>query len=232
MKIDIVTLFPELFNDFLNTSIISKAQQRNLVEIQVTDLRDYSKRNHKQVDDTPYGGGVGMLLDFPSIYDCIEDLKTEKSKVILMSPQGKLFNQETANTLAVEKHIILIAGHYEGFDARIEEIIDEEISIGDYVLTGGEIPAMVITDAVTRLIPGVIMEASVKEDSLYEGILKYPQYTKPYEYKGYKVPDVLLSGHHANIEKWRKKMAIEVTMKKRPDLLKKNKDWNSILSLI
>src|SRR5690554_2057202 len=225
MIIDIITIFPNFFDQFLTTSKIKHAIEDKRVEINIHDLRLYTDLKGGKIDDTPYGGGAGMLMIYPPFHKLINKLKTKDTYTVLLSPQGNVYNQQVATKWRDEiKHLILICGHYEGIDDRIQNLIDEEISIGDYVLTGGEIPAMVITDAVTRLIPGVIMEASVKEDSLYKGILKYPQYTKPYEYKGYKVPDVLLSGHHANIEKWRKKMAIEVTMKKRPDLLKKNKD--------
>lgn len=221
MRIDILTIFPGFYQQFLETSIIHRAIRDGKVVINTHDLRDYAHNKHRQIDDTPYGGGVGMLMQFPPIFDAVNKLRTPETKVYLTSPQGKTFNQERANLLANESHIILICGHYEGVDARVETLIDGEISIGDVVLTNGDIPAMLITDAIVRLIPDVIMEASVKEDSLYDGLLKHPQYTKPEVYQGYEVPKVLLSGHHANIEKWRKEQKIEVTKRKRPELLKK-----------
>ena len=223
MNIDIITIFPEFFQAFLDTSIIKRAIDQGLVEINMHQLRDYSHQKHNKIDDTPYGGGVGMLMQFPPFYDVITKLKTDESYVIMLSPQGKVFNQKKATSLASHKHLILICGHYEGIDARIETFIDEEISIGDYVLTGGEIPAMILSDAVIRLIPGVIQEASYQEDSLQNGWLKYPQYTKPETYKGHKVPEILRSGHHKNIEDWRQKESIKRTYLKRPDLIKKIK---------
>lgn len=221
MKIDILTIFPGFYHQFLETSIIHRAMRDEKVVINTHDLRAYAHNKHRQIDDTPYGGGVGMLMQFPPIYDAVNKLKTSETKVYLTSPQGKTFTQEMANSIVKESHIILICGHYEGVDARVETLIDGEISIGDVVLTNGDIPAMLITDAIVRLIPDVIMEASVKEDSLYDGLLKHPQYTKPESYQGLDVPKVLLSGHHANIEKWRKEQKIKVTNKKRPELLKK-----------
>lgn len=221
MIIDIVTIFPEFFDAFLGTSIIKRALDNKLVEINLHQLRDYSHNKHKKIDDTPYGGGVGMLMQFPPFYDVINKLKGEQTKVILLSPQGKLFNQETAKSLAENNHLILLCGHYEGIDARVEALIDMELSIGDYVLTGGEIPAMIVADTVTRLLPGVIHEDSAEEDSLQNGWLKFPQYTKPDHYKGHHVPEVLLSGNHQNIEKWRQEEQIKQTLIKRPDLLEK-----------
>jgi tRNA (guanine37-N1)-methyltransferase len=219
MKIDIVTIFPEFFDSFLNTSIIKRARELNQISIQAHQLRDFSKRKHHYIDDTPYGGGVGMLIQFPPLYEAIHHLKKENTKVIMLTPQGKLFNQSYAKQYAKEEHIILLCGHYEGFDARIENFIDDELSIGDYVLTGGEIPAMIFTDAVTRLIPGVIHEESAETDSLQNGWLKYPQYTKPETYKGFTVPEILRSGHHGQIESWRKEQSIKQTYLKRPDLI-------------
>jgi len=221
MIIDIVTIFPEFFDTFLGTSIIKRALDNKLVEINLHQLRDYSHNKHKKIDDTPYGGGVGMLMQFPPFYDVISKLKGEQTKVVLLSPQGKLFNQETAKSLAENNHLILLCGHYEGIDARVEALIDMELSIGDYVLTGGEIPAMIIADTVTRLLPGVIHEDSAEEDSLQNGWLKFPQYTKPDHYKGHHVPEVLLSGNHQNIEKWRQEEQIKQTLIKRPDLIEK-----------
>jgi len=219
MIIDIVTIFPEFFDTFLGTSIIKRALESKLVEINLHQLRDYSHNKHKKIDDTPYGGGVGMLMQFPPFYDVIDKLKGEQTKVILLSPQGKLFNQETAKSLAQSNHLILLCGHYEGIDARVESLIDMELSIGDYVLTGGEIPAMIVADTVSRLLPDVIHEDSSEEDSLQNGLLKYPQYTKPDHYKGFDVPEVLLSGNHQNIEKWRNEEQIKQTFIKRPDLI-------------
>lgn len=223
MKIDIVTIFPSFFNEFIKTSIVKRAIEKELVEINIYDLRDYSENKHKQIDDTPYGGGVGMLMTFPPFYRIIKKLKQDDTKVILLSPQGKLFNQKVANEIITEtKHIVLLCGHYEGIDARVEELIDLELSIGNYVLTGGEIPAMVISDTIIRLIPNVIMEESHKTDSLENNRLKYPQYTKPESFEGYEVPNILLSGHHENIDLYRKKMQIIQTQKKRPDLIEKD----------
>jgi len=221
MIIDIVTIFPEFFDTFLGTSIIKRALENKLVTINLHQLRDFSHNKHKKIDDTPYGGGVGMLMQFPPFYDVIHQLKGEQTKVILLSPQGKLFNQETAKVLAESNHLILLCGHYEGIDARVESLIDLELSIGDYVLTGGEIPAMVVTDTVTRLLKGVIHEDSSEEDSLQNGLLKYPQYTKPDHYKGYDVPEVLLSGNHQRIEIWRQNEQMRQTLVKRPDLIEK-----------
>ncbi len=220
MKIDIITIFPEFFNPFLETSIIKRAIEQKIVSINAHQLRDYSKNKHKKVDDTPYGGGAGMLMTLQPLDDAITKLKEKNSKVILLSPQGEKFTQKKAIKLAKESHLILICGHYEGIDARIENYIDEELSIGDYVLTGGEIPAMIVSDAVIRLVPGVIHEDSSEEDSLQNGWLKYPQYTKPNDYKGHLVPDVLLSGNHQEIMKWREEMRLKNTVLKRPDLLK------------
>lgn len=222
MKIDIITIFPEFFNEFLNTSIIKRAIEAKHVVIDIHNLRDYSDNKHKKVDDTPYGGGVGMLMTFPPFYKVINKLKQKNTKVIMLSPQGLMFDQKKADTLAAkEEHLILLCGHYEGIDARVEALVDYEISIGNYVLTGGEIPAMIISDAVIRLLPGVIMEESHQTDSLENDRLKYPQYTKPESYEGYDVPKILLSGHHKNIETYRKTMQIVQTQKKRPDLIEK-----------
>lgn len=223
MKIDILTIFPEFYQNFKETSIIKRAIRDEKVVINTHDLRDFASNPHRQIDDTPYGGGVGMLMQFPPIYEAVNSLKTDQTKVILLSPQGRVFNQTLANKLALETHIIFISGHYEGVDARVEHLIDDEISIGDVVLTNGDIPVMVVTDALVRLQKDVIMEDSVKQDSLYDGLLKYPQYTKPESYKSFDVPKILLSGHHKNIATWRKEKQMEVTLKKRPDLLKKSR---------
>ena len=221
MKIDILTIFPEFFETFLTTSKIKHAIEDGKVSIACHQLRDYTHRKNGHLDDTPYGGGVGMLMQFPPFYQAIKALKTKDTKIYLMSPQGALFNQAQAQQLSKEKHIMLLCGHYEGVDARVLDIIDGEISVGNYVLTGGEIPAMIVTDAVVRLLPDVIHEQSRDTDSLSNGWLKYPQYTKPEVYEGYRVPEVLLSGHHGNIEKWRKKESIRQTYLKRKDLIDK-----------
>ncbi len=220
MIIDIVTIFPEFFDTFLSTSIIKRAITLKQVDIRLHQIRDYSHNKHHNIDDTPYGGGVGMLMTFPPFYDVIMKLKTEKSMVIYLSPQGKLFNQKIAKKLVKMEHLILLCGHYEGIDARVESLIDMELSIGDYILTGGEIPAMIISDAVTRLIPDVIHEDSAEEDSLQNGWLKFPQYTKPEAYQGYSVPEILLSGHHQKIADWRKEQQVRKTFTKRRDLIK------------
>ncbi len=221
MKIDILTLFPNMFNSFKEESIIKRAIDEGKVTINTCNFRDFSKNKHKKVDDTPYGGGNGMVLMCQPIFDAVASIKKEKSKVILLSPQGSKFTQEKAYELAKEEHLIFICGHYEGFDERIKTICDEEISIGDYVLTGGELPAMVLTDAVVRLIPGVIEEKSHENDSFNNGLLDYPTYTKPRNYKGLEVPEVLLSGDHKKIESWRKNEQLKITNEKRPDLLNK-----------
>ena len=221
MKIDILTLFPEMFDGFKNESIIKRAIESKKVEVNTCNFRDFAKNKHKKVDDTPYGGGAGMVLMCQPIYDAVESLKTDKSKVIMLSPQGKPYTQKKAYELSKEEHLIFICGHYEGFDERISSLCDEEISIGDYVLTGGELPSMVITDSVVRLLPGVIEEESHEIDSFNENLLDYPTYTKPRNYKGMKVPEVLLSGDHKKIDEWRKEQRLLVTKEKRPDLLRK-----------
>ena len=220
MKIDIVTIFPEFFDSFLHTSIIKRGIEDGYLDISTHQLRDYSSLKHNRIDDTPYGGGAGMLMMFPPFYEAIKTLKQNDTYIVMTSPQGSLFNQKKATELASKKHIIILCGHYEGIDARVESLIDEEISIGNYVLTGGELPAMIMADAISRLVPGVIHEESSEFDSLQQGWLKYPQYTKPDMYEGHKVPDILLSGHHQNIAKWRKEISIKRTYQKRPDLLK------------
>ena len=210
MKFDILTLFPNMFEGVFSESIIKRAIESKKIEINIIDFRKYTLDAHNKVDDTPYGGGAGMVLMPQPIFDCIEDIKTKDSKVILLTPSGIPYKQKNAYEFSNEKHLIIICGHYEGFDDRIRSLADYEISIGDYVLTGGEIPAMVLVDSITRLIPGVINEESHREDSFKEDVLNgnylldYPTYTKPREYKGMKVPDVLLSGNHEEIDKWRK----------------------------
>ena len=222
MKFKILTLFPNMFDGFLSESIIKRAIENNKIDISIHNIRDYANNKHNQVDDTPYGGGSGMLLMCEPIFKAVEDVKTSKSKVIMLSPDGETFTQEKAYELSKEEDLILLCGHYEGFDERINSIVDEKISIGDYVLTGGEIPSMVLIDSISRLIPGVIKEESHINESFNEGLLDYPQYTKPREYEGMKVPDVLLSGDHKKIDEYRKKEALKKTKEKRPDLLEKN----------
>ncbi len=222
MKIDILTLFPEMFAP-LKTSLIGKAQDKNLVEIDIVDYREYSEEKHKKVDDYPYGGGAGMLIQAQPVYDAIMDKKTENSHVIYLSPKGKVLTQNLVEEYSKYEHIILLCGHYEGIDQRaIDLCVDEMVSIGDYVLTGGELPAMVLTDAILRYIPNVLHSGeSVEEESIVGGLLEYPQYTHPREYKGLEVPEVLLSGNHAEIKKWRDDKRVEVTKILRPDLYKK-----------
>ncbi len=220
MKFDVLTLFPEMF-EILNHSIIGKAIEKDLIDINLINIRDFSKDKHKKVDDTPYGGGAGMVMKPDVVYDAYQSIKDRNAKVIYMSPQGKPLNQDKVEELSKENHLIILCGHYEGIDQRVlNKIVDEEISIGDYVLTGGEIPAMVLIDSVSRYVEGVLKEDSIKEESFSNGLLEYPQYTRPEVFEGMKVPEVLLSGHHENIEKWRKEKSLEMTKKKRPDILK------------
>ena len=220
MKIDVLTLFPDMFNGVFAESIIKRALDKNLVEINIHNIRDYSKDPHKKVDDTPYGGGAGMVLMCQPIFDAVKALRSENSKVILLTPSGKLYKQSMAIDLSLEKHLIIICGHYEGFDERIKTICDMELSIGDYILTGGEIPAMVLIDSITRLIDGVIRKESYLNESFTDNLLDYPTYTKPRVYDGLVVPDVLVNGDHAKIDKWRREQQIEITKGNRPDLLK------------
>ena len=221
MKFDVLTLFPEMF-ETLNQSILGKAQEKNLIDINLINIRDFSKDKHKKVDDTPYGGGAGMVMKADIVYDAYQSVKTPKTKLIYLTPQGKTLNQKKVEELSKEEHLVLLCGHYEGIDQRvIDKIVDEEISIGDYVLTGGEIPAMVLIDSVSRYIEGVIKNDSTKEESFSQGLLEYPQYTRPEIFQGEKVPEILLSGHHQKIDKWRKEQAIKITLEKRPDLIKK-----------
>lgn len=219
MKFDVLTLFPEMYTGFLNESIIKRAINDKKINVNLINFRDFSTLNNQQVDDTPYGGGGGMVLRCEPIVSAIESVKTNKSKVILMCPQGKKFNQQKAIDLSHEEHLILVCGHYEGFDERIREFVDEEISIGDYILTGGEIPSMVIIDSVTRLIDGVINKNSLENETFTSNLLDYPTYTKPSEFRGLKVPDVLISGNHENIKEWRRVEQIKKTKEKRNDLL-------------
>lgn len=220
MNFDVLTLFPEMFNS-LNESIIGRGIEKGLININLINIRDFSKNKHKQVDDTPYGGGAGMVIKPDVVYDSFKSIDSKDAKVIYMSPQGKILNQNKVKELSKEKHIILLCGHYEGIDNRvIDEIVDEEISIGDYILTGGEIPAMVLIDSVSRYIEGVLNNESIKEESFSNGILEYPQYTRPEIFLDKKVPEILLSGNHKEIEKWRRRKAIENTHNKRLELLK------------
>lgn len=227
MEFDVLTIFPRMFEGPLTESILKKARERHVVEVRLHDLREYTHDRHRQVDDTPYGGGGGMILMPGPIHEGVEAILAErpdaKSRVILLSPQGSPFNQEEARRLARDyQHLVLVCGRYEGIDERVREfLVDEEVSIGDYVLTGGELAAMVIIDAVSRLIPGVLgSERSAREDSFSDGILEYPQYTRPAIYRGHAIPEVLLSGNHAEIERWRREKALEATEKKRPDLVR------------
>lgn len=224
MKIDILTLFPEMFEGFINTSIIKRAIEKEKVTINLINFRDYSPLNNKQVDDTPYGGGSGMILRCEPIFECLDSLDTSDAYIILLSPEGTKYKQSVAKRLLEHKHLIIICGHYEGYDERIKTRVDEVISIGDYILTGGEIPAMAITDSITRLIPGVITNKSLLNESFNDSLLDYPTYTKPAEYRGLKVPDVLTSGNHQNINEYRATSRIEKTKALRPDLMEDNND--------
>ncbi len=222
MKIDILTLFPNMFDNVFDESIIKRAKSSSKVSINVHNFRDYSLDSHKKVDDTPYGGGCGMVLMAQPIYDCVESLRTKDSKVIILTPSGTPYKQKIAYDLSKEKHLIIICGHYEGFDERIMALADIQLSIGDYVLTGGEIPAMVLVDSITRLLPGVIKEESHLEDSFNEEkLLDYPTYTKPQNFRGMEVPEVLISGDHKKIAEYRYQESLRRTREKRPDLLEK-----------
>jgi tRNA (guanine37-N1)-methyltransferase len=224
MRIDIITIFPGMFAPVLNESIVKRAQSKNKVKINILDLRKFTRDKHNKVDDRPFGGGSGMVLACQPIFDAVKVIKSQgkkKAKVILLSPQGKTFNQAMAKKLSREKHLIFICGHYEGIDERVrQEIVDEEISIGDYVLTGGELPAMVVVDAVVRLIPGVLGDKNSLNFESFEGnLLEYPQYTRPANFRGNAVPEVLLCGDHQKIASWRKAEALKRTKTRRPDLL-------------
>jgi len=225
MKIDILTLFPEMFAGPFSSSILKRAQASGLVEINLVNIRDFSTNRHHTVDDTPYGGGAGMVMAPEAIFGAVEKVRTKHdsapSRVVLMCPQGRPFSQAMALDLARGKNLVLICGHYEGVDERVRDsLVTDEISIGDYVLTGGELPSMVVVDAITRLIPGVLGEsASVEEESFSAGLLEYPQYTRPRDYRGQAVPEVLLSGHHEEIRKWRRRQSLLRTLERRPELL-------------
>lgn len=237
MKFDVLTLFPELFHAVLNESIIGRAQENKLIEINTINIRDFSKDKHKKVDDYPYGGGNGMVMMVQPVVDAYLSVVEKidyKPTVIYMSPQGRPLTQKVAGELMSYNHLILLCGHYEGIDERIiETMVDEEISIGDYVLTGGELPAMVLIDCVSRLVPGVLStQNSYEEESHYDGLLEYPQYTRPYELGDKKVPEILMSGHHANINRWRRKQSLMRTREKRPDLFAKLKLTQEDLTLL
>jgi tRNA (guanine37-N1)-methyltransferase len=222
MKIDVLTLFPAMFAGPLDESIIMRARKAGLLELKIHNLRDWTHDRHKTVDDRPFGGGPGMLLKPEPIFEAVESVRRTETKVVLLSPSGRKFDQAIARELAAEKDLLLITGHYEGFDERVREALaDDELSIGDYVLTNGALPAMVVIDAVTRLLPGVLGDdASARDESFSHGLLEYPQYTRPAEFRGLRVPDVLVSGNHAEIENWRREQARLRTEKDRPDLLK------------
>jgi tRNA (guanine37-N1)-methyltransferase len=221
MKIDVLTLFPGMFAGPLDESIIQRARKQGLLELRIVNLRDYTHDRHKTVDDRPFGGGAGMLLKPAPIFEAVEHLAAEKARVILMAPSGRVFNQAIARELSQEQHLVLICGSYEGFDERVHEhLADDELSLGDFVLTNGALPAMAVIDAVTRLLPGVLGDdTSASDESFTHGVLEYPHYTRPAEFRGLKVPDVLLGGNHAEIAKWRTEMALKRTRKRRPDLL-------------
>lgn len=226
MVIDILTIFPKMFSPVVNESIIKRAQQKKLIKINIHDIRKFTDDKHKKVDDRPFGGGPGMVMNAQPIFSAIDSIgkkrKGKKTKTILLSPQGKCLDQKIAKRLSKHKHLILICGHYEGIDERVRKnLADEEISIGDYVLTGGELPAMVLLDSVVRLVPKVLGTAeSLKSESFTQDLLEYPQYTRPANFRNMRVPEVLLSGNHKKIQEWRKKKALEKTKKRRPDLIK------------
>lgn len=223
MRIDVLTIFPGMFTGPLSESIVGRARERGLVEIYIHDVRDFARDKHRTTDDYPFGGGAGMVMKPEPLFAAVESVlgrATGPYRVMLMTPQGCLFTQDVAHKLATESHLILICGHYEGVDERVREaLVTDEISIGDYVLTGGELPAMVVIDAVTRVIPGVLDEESVAAESFSSGLLDYPQYTRPREFRGMKVPDVLVSGDHEKVRIWRRRQALARTLERRPDLL-------------
>lgn len=221
MKIDILTLFPGMFTSVFTDSIIKRAQEKGIVTIKIHDFRTFSKEKHHKVDDTPYGGGNGMVLTCQPIFDCVESLRQEDSYVILLTPDGKKYEQTIAYQLAEKKHLIIICGHYEGFDERIRTLADLELSIGDYILTGGEYAAMIVADSVIRLLPGAIEEQSHLKESFNNHLLDYPTYTKPRIYQGMEVPEVLISGNHQKITEYREKESLKRTQERRPDLLEK-----------
>nr|WP_026487239.1 tRNA (guanosine(37)-N1)-methyltransferase TrmD [Caldanaerobius polysaccharolyticus] len=220
MRFDILTLFPEMFRGMLESSIISRAINNGIVQVNLVNIRDFSLDKHRKVDDYPFGGGTGMIMSCEPISRAIASVRTQSSRVVYMSPKGRVYNQRIAEEYAALSHVIILCGHYEGVDQRVIDMeVDDEISLGDFVLTGGEIAAMALVDSVSRLIPGVLPEGAVKEESFNGGLLEYPQYTRPAVYKGVEVPPVLLSGNHEMIRRWRRKKAFEITMLRRPDLL-------------
>ena len=220
MKITVLTLFPEMFDGFLTNSIIKRAIAKKLVEVEIVNIRDYTKDKNHRVDSAPIGGGAGLIMKCQPIVDAISDKKTVDSKIIMLSPRGKTYNQQKAKELCSENHIILLCGHYEGIDERVNKYVDESISIGDYILTGGEIGSMAIADSIIRLIDGAIAKESIEEESFDDNLLEYPQYTEPYDYNGDKVPGILYSGNHEAIAKWRRKKSLNLTKENRPDLFK------------
>ena len=226
IRFDVLTLFPDMFRSVLGDSIINRAAQKGILEFNFIDIRDYTKNKHRKVDDYPYSGGGGMLMAAQPVFDAYQSIVKDldyKPLTVYMSPQGKVFNQQKAIELSKEKHIVILCGHYEGIDQRVlDMIVDAEISVGDFVLTGGEIPAMAVIDAVGRMIPGVLAsESSYENESHYSGLLEYPQYTRPEEFMGIKIPEILISGHHAKIEEWKRQESLKNTYYKRPDLLEK-----------
>ena len=218
MKITILTLFPEMFDGFTNNSIIKRAIAKNIVEIKLVNIRDYTKDKYHRVDSAPVGGGAGLIMKCQPIVDAINDNKTKDSKVIMLSPKGSTYNQAKAKSLSKEQDIILLCGHYEGIDERVKKYVDEEISIGDYILTGGELGSMVIADSIIRLLDGSIAKESIEEETFDNSLLEYPQYTEPYDFNGDKIPDILYSGNHQAISKWRRKQSLKITKELRPDL--------------
>ena len=226
MRIDILTLFPEMFEGVLSASMLGRAQTNGLIDLRVHNIRDYTDNKHRKADDYPFGGGAGLVMMAQPIYDCMDAvLEGSQAKRILLTPRGKTLNQSIAKKLASEERLVLLCGHYEGVDERVMEIIDDEISIGDYVLTGGELPAMVLVDCVSRLIPGVLgSEESAADESFSENLLEYPQYTRPANLRGMEVPEILLNGHHAKIQAWRREQALHKTALNRPDLLTQRTD--------
>ncbi len=231
MQIDVITIFPKMFDAVLGESIVKRAQKKGVVEIDIVDLREFTSDKHRKVDDKPFGGGPGMVMNAEPFFEVVNYIRKKtkdkrlKTRIVLLSPKGKAFDHKLAKKLSKYEHMVLLCGHYEGIDERVREnLVDDEVSIGDYVLTGGELPAMVIIDAVTRLLPGALgNEDSSEDESFANGMLEYPHYTRPADYKGMKVPDPLLSGDHEKIKEWRKKQSLKTTKKKRPDLLKKKK---------
>ena len=233
MKFDVLTLFPEMFEP-MKHSIIERASEKDLIDINLINIRDFSKDKHKHVDDTPYGGGAGMLIRPDVVYDAYSSVSEENAKVIYMSPKGKVLNQNMVKELSKESHLIILCGHYEGIDQRVlDEIVDEEISIGDYVLTGGELPAMVLIDSVSRYVDGVLSNSSTVEESFSgeDNLLEYPEYTRPAEFHGMKVPEVLTSGNHQEIARWRREQSLITTYKKRPELLNEVQKQEAINSM-